>query len=73
MAKKQFRTYSCGICRGTGKIKCDICNGTKVKPRSDNLFQSCKKCSSTGEIKCPKCNGTGRTCIKENAIKHNAI
>jgi len=44
----------CPVCRGTRKIACGSCNGTKESPGC------CPTCKGYGIIKCPHCKGDGK-------------
>lgn len=49
----------CGLCYGTGTIRCLTCGGTGIRRDSSLLNGDCFKCRGTGEAICLKCAGSG--------------
>lgn len=48
---------NCSNCAGTGREKCDLCNGTH------EVKVTCRDCSGTGRVngaKCEECDGEGK-------------
>ena len=45
--------HPCSFCGGSGKEKCEKCNGTGV---IEDV--SCSKCNGTGKVECSMCHGT---------------
>jgi hypothetical protein len=47
----------CGICNGTGWIKCPQC--AKIKPGKIKGSELCPQCQGKKQIRCPGCGGAG--------------
>lgn len=65
---ERVRIEDCARCSGTGKIRCDKCNGTG-RPVSrargvPSISLPCFICSQTGKIKCPHCDA-GKIRVKQ--------
>eukprot|EP00172_Hildenbrandia_rubra_P001192 Plantae.Rhodophyta-Hildenbrandia_rubra.ctg17483.p1 GENE.Plantae.Rhodophyta-Hildenbrandia_rubra.ctg17483~~Plantae.Rhodophyta-Hildenbrandia_rubra.ctg17483.p1 ORF type:complete len:188 (-),score=17.43 Plantae.Rhodophyta-Hildenbrandia_rubra.ctg17483:423-986(-) len=61
----------CKNCRGSGKVPCELCQGTgfwkalsSTNPRQEYKGVTCPECEGAGTIICPVCLGTGDGNIK---------
>jgi len=56
----------CSFCSGSGKMKCQGCNGTGITIRKHptELWRDeqipCPNCRGTGKVSCNICGGSGR-------------
>ena len=47
----------CPECRGSGKLNCPVCDGTKIDPRTED--KPCGYCGGKGYVGCTVCMGKG--------------
>lgn len=48
----------CWRCKGTGKVSCHICHGTKTVPFGpEGKLYTCYECYGTGKECCDLCDG----------------
>uniref|UniRef100_A0A7S1EQG8 CR-type domain-containing protein n=1 Tax=Timspurckia oligopyrenoides TaxID=708627 RepID=A0A7S1EQG8_9RHOD len=71
LERLQKQAGPCSNCSGSGKVICDLCDGTgfwKALKSSDKRVQykgtECPTCDGAGSLRCPVCLGTGEGYVR---------